>query len=346
MPDRVMEITSLLDGVDLSRMATRLGELEGLKGRVFALEKANAREGGKGPRGEALGSDEQLGAMSDALDGMQVTIDTMAEDVHATIDAFKNELAEMNAKINLAVRAMGPHQGADARKVKVPEPQAFVGARNAKELENFLFDIEQYFRAVRPDSEQAKVDLATMYLSGDAKLWWRTKYHEIQRNVCTIDTWEDLKKELRAQFFPDNVEYIARRQLRGLQHTNNIREYVSKFAALMLDLPDMAEKDRLFYFLEGLKPWARQELQRQRVQDLASAQAAAERLTDYSFEETNNRRSQTSSGANGNRTARPGQSRSGGAESRFSSPGGRGNNVRDTASSSKLTSSNGGSQQK
>lgn len=37
-------------------------------------------------------------------------------------------------------------------------------------------------------------------------------------------------------------------------------------------------KDRLFYFFEGLKPWAQAELQRQGVQDLASAQAAAERL--------------------------------------------------------------------
>ena len=33
-------------------------------------------------------------------------------------------------------------------KMKVPEPKAFNGARNAKELGNFLWDMEQYFRAV------------------------------------------------------------------------------------------------------------------------------------------------------------------------------------------------------
>ena len=142
---------------------------------------------------------------------------------------------------------------------------------------------------MKPDSEEVKVNMATMYLSGDAKLSWRTKYNEIHREVCRIDTWEDLKREIKAQFFPENVEYIARRQLRELQHTNNIRDFVNKFSVLMLDIPDMSEKDRLFYFLEGLKPWARTELQRQRVQDLASAQAAAERLTDYTFEENNNR---------------------------------------------------------
>ena len=41
------------------------------------------------------------------------------------------------------------------------------------------------------------------------------------------------------------------------------------FSALMLDIRDMFEKDKLFYFLEELKPWARMELHRQRVLDLA-----------------------------------------------------------------------------
>ncbi|KAL2224748.1 UNVERIFIED_CONTAM: hypothetical protein Sindi_3026700 [Sesamum indicum] len=46
----------------------------------------------------------------------------------------------------------------------------------------------------------------------------------------------------------------------------------------------MSEKDKLFTFMEGLKPWARLELQRQRVTDLGSAMAAAERLTDFNPE--------------------------------------------------------------
>lgn len=33
---------------------------------------------------------------------------------------------------------------------------------------------------MRPDSEEAKVTMAIMYLTGDAKLWWRTKYAEMQ----------------------------------------------------------------------------------------------------------------------------------------------------------------------
>ena len=34
---------------------------------------------------------------------------------------------------------------------RVPEPKHFGGTRDAKELENFLFYMEQYFRAVRAE---------------------------------------------------------------------------------------------------------------------------------------------------------------------------------------------------
>ena len=35
--------------------------------------------------------------------------------------------------------------GGGSSKPKVPEPKSFGGARNSKELENFLWDMEQYF---------------------------------------------------------------------------------------------------------------------------------------------------------------------------------------------------------
>ena len=56
------------------------------------------------------------------------------------------------------------------------EPRYYRGARDTKEVKNFLFDIEQYFQVVRADSEDLKVSMATMYLSRDAKVWWRMKY--------------------------------------------------------------------------------------------------------------------------------------------------------------------------
>ncbi|XP_062021178.1 uncharacterized protein LOC133737687 [Rosa rugosa] len=196
--------------------------------------------------------------------------------------------------------------------------------------------MEQYFRAVKPDSEEVKVNMATMYLSGDAKLWWRTKYNDIQRGVCTVDTWKDLKKELKAQFFPRECRIHCQMTAKGAQAHQQHPRLCEQVLVLMLDIPDMSENDQLFYFLEGLKPWARTELQRQRVQDLASAQAAAERLTDYTFEDNSTKRTQPFLNANVNRNIWPGPSRSGGAESKFSNSGGgdrRTANARDTTTS-------------
>ncbi|KAA0065559.1 uncharacterized protein E5676_scaffold1212G00220 [Cucumis melo var. makuwa] len=180
-----------------------------------------------------------------------------------------------------AIANQSPTGGAiPVSRVKIPEPKPFCGARDAKALENYIFDLDQYFRATNTVTEEAKVTLATMHLSEDAKLWWRSRYVDMQEGHCTIDTWVALKRELRSQFFLENVEIFARRKLRELKHTDSIREYVKQFAGFMLDIHDMSEKDKGFCFVEGLKPWAKTKLYEQRVQDLTSAYAAAERLFD------------------------------------------------------------------
>ena len=50
---------------------------------------------------------------------------------------------------------------------------------------------------VRAGSEDLKVSMATMYLSRDAKVWWRTKYDDLQHGRCIIATWDDLKREIK-----------------------------------------------------------------------------------------------------------------------------------------------------
>ena len=61
-----------------------------------------------------------------------------------------------------------------APKVRFPEPKGFDGTRSAKELENFLWDMEQFLRVAQIADEE-KVSITGMYLIGEAKLWWRTR---------------------------------------------------------------------------------------------------------------------------------------------------------------------------
>ena len=72
----------------------------------------------------------------------------------------------MLKKAVLQGSSLGPETSS---KVRVLELKGFNDNRNAKELENFLWDIEQFFKAAHiPNGE--KVSITSMYLIGDAKL--------------------------------------------------------------------------------------------------------------------------------------------------------------------------------
>ncbi|KAL0434685.1 UNVERIFIED_CONTAM: Retrovirus-related Pol polyprotein from transposon gypsy [Sesamum radiatum] len=73
----------------------------------------------------------------------------------------------------------------------------------------------------------------------------------------------------------------------------------------MLDIRDMLDKDKLFTFMDGLKLWARLELQRQWMTDLGSAMTAAEHLIDFASETRRDRQT----------TPSPAQNKAGGAKS-------------------------------
>ncbi|KAG6524215.1 hypothetical protein ZIOFF_014107 [Zingiber officinale] len=106
--------------------------------------------------------------------------------------------------------------------VKVSEPKAYGGARSAKELENYLWGMEQYFLTARvPETE--KVTISSMYLGGDAKLWWRTHMvDDVDDGREKIDTWARLKKELKAQFLSGNVSWVARDKLKNLKQKGSV----------------------------------------------------------------------------------------------------------------------------
>ena len=55
--------------------------------------------------------------------------------------------------------------------------------------------MEQYFKAVRAPFDD-QVRMATIYLSGDVKLWWRTRYEDVLEGRCEINAREELNREL------------------------------------------------------------------------------------------------------------------------------------------------------
>ena len=116
------------------------------------------------------------------------TLNTLSEETRDTMGIIQREFQELKTQVSvlqMAVGRVGSSSGDRGKRVKVPEPKRYEGARDAKDLENFLFDMEQYFRAVRTDSEEDMVAMDAMYLAGDAKLWWHSKFVD---DECPIKT--------------------------------------------------------------------------------------------------------------------------------------------------------------
>ncbi|KAL2941376.1 Eukaryotic translation initiation factor 3 subunit G [Bienertia sinuspersici] len=110
-----------------------------------------------------------------------------------------------------------------------------------------------------------------MFLSEDAKLWWRPRCESDRAaGLPPIETWEGMKGELHRQFLPNNTSWVAREKLRNLKHVTTIRDYVKEFMSLLLDIKGMSEEDKL-----------------QQVVDLNGAIVALEALVDLPYEGNN-----------------------------------------------------------
>ncbi|KAA0047562.1 senescence-specific cysteine protease sag39 [Cucumis melo var. makuwa] len=181
LESRLDEISEKTDAIDA--VAGRVEELsiQELLTRVDTLEtnisvgRTVNYEHGDSSSGFAANMEERVSELDSSQKTLLEMINGMSEDFRVTLDVVKNEIADVNARLNLAMRAMANQALAggaiSVSRVKIPEPKPFCGARDAKALENYIFNLEQYFKATNTIIEEAKVTLAIMHLSEDVKLW-------------------------------------------------------------------------------------------------------------------------------------------------------------------------------
>ncbi|KAA0040304.1 uncharacterized protein E5676_scaffold142G004680 [Cucumis melo var. makuwa] len=187
--DIIDAVAGSVEGLPIQELLVRVDTLEGNVGRTVNYEY----------RDSSSGFVDHMEECVDELDSSQKTllemISGMSEDFRDTLNVVRNEIADVNARLNLTMRAI------------------------VNQLQ-----LEEQFRATNTVIEEDKVTLAMMHLSQDAKLWCRFRYVDMQKGRCTIDTWDALKRELRSQFFQKNVKILARQKSRKLKHTGSIRD--------------------------------------------------------------------------------------------------------------------------
>eukprot|EP00253_Pinus_taeda_P009117 PITA_09117 len=204
------------------------------------------------------------------------------------LDKANKALEEAQDEIAVLKRAVRHNSGGGVPHVKVKEPESYDGTRSVKVLGNFLWDMEQYLERLNLSKGEAQVKVAAQFLTNDAKMWWRRRADQITNgSVDDITSWDDMKKALQSHFSPQDETWEARTKIKFIKQTGSLQTYQQEYSSAVLELPDMAEKDKVFNFIIGLKPWARNEVKRQKIRTLEEAFTVVDRLVDH-YDETSN----------------------------------------------------------
>jgi hypothetical protein len=145
--------------------------------------------------------------------------------------------------------------------LRLKEPDLFSG-RTDENVRRWIFQVEQYFLATKETDSATKVAFVGTLLRGNAAAWWEyvVKENELHGSKETDCPWTAFKEELVKQFRPINHEERARDKLAVVRQRTSVSEYVSRFMAIIFDLPDITESEKIDRFFRGLKPRVKQYL--------------------------------------------------------------------------------------
>ncbi|KAA0056485.1 senescence-specific cysteine protease sag39 [Cucumis melo var. makuwa] len=138
--DTINAVTDRLDELSIQELLTRVDTLEVKVGRT------GNNEHGDSLMGFVVHIEERVIELDSSQKTLLQMINVMLEDFLAALDVVRNEITDLSTRVNLTM------------------------ARDAKALENFIFNLKQYFKAINTVTEEAKVTSAMMHLFEDAKL--------------------------------------------------------------------------------------------------------------------------------------------------------------------------------
>ncbi|KAH1063817.1 hypothetical protein J1N35_028804 [Gossypium stocksii] len=128
------------------------------------------------------------------------------------IEELKRELTIYKVALSNGMLSSRPKQHA----MDVPKPEKFKGTRSMVVVDNFLWEMEQYFRAMGIEDDAIKVNTASIYFTNVVLLWWGRRSMDETRRGNTIRTWEEFQRELKKKFYPQYAEKEARAKLHRL----------------------------------------------------------------------------------------------------------------------------------
>ncbi|GMI86927.1 hypothetical protein HRI_002362000 [Hibiscus trionum] len=115
-------------------------------------------------------------------------------DLKREVELHKTELLVCKATFGNSVATAVPKALGDILK-----PKKFKGTRFAQDVENFLWGMDQYFKAICIEEDAKKVSITSFYLTEIALIWWRKRCNDVQRGNAAIETYEEFQAEFKEQ---------------------------------------------------------------------------------------------------------------------------------------------------
>ncbi|KAL0302392.1 UNVERIFIED_CONTAM: hypothetical protein Sangu_3102600 [Sesamum angustifolium] len=145
---------------------------------------------------------------------LESQVKSAVEEASILTDAVEVKVDGIQIEVNLLKCVIGRDDGrAPMSKVKVPDLKPFGGARSAKELENFLWDMETYFQAAHiPEAEKVSItstvrDYVKDFSSLMLDIRDMSKEDKLFNFLSGLQTWA--QTELRHQGVKDLLSTIV-----------------------------------------------------------------------------------------------------------------------------------------
>jgi len=187
---------------------------------------------------------------------------------------------------------------------KMEKPDKFSGGRDATHIENWVYSVKQYTKALKLTGEDA-VTMAVSFLDGLAKQYWRSYSGKLERekaanlagDYSVLYDLDQMLELMRQRFYPNELVQNVRNQLEKLEQTSSARVYAQKFEALLMQLPigDYSELDMVDKFIRGLKFEVQKHVLLDGPANLLAAIQSAERVDGILFQLKNGGRKQPQS---------------------------------------------------
>ncbi|GKB07141.1 putative retrotransposon gag domain, aspartic peptidase domain protein [Tanacetum coccineum] len=190
--DVVASLDQRVAGVEIS-MAELKNQVEGLEGLDSYF--TSMREDFRVALNTLSGNLKR--EIHDLRDSFMGEITKIREEFREEVSILHQVIEDLQANMALCKRSLasGGSNTNPGPKIDVPKPSPFVGKREAKAVDDFLWKIEQYLEA----------------------LWWRRRYGDIERGTAAINTWAEFVADLKKQLYLDNAKNEEKSRLRAFR---------------------------------------------------------------------------------------------------------------------------------